>query len=412
MKKFVLLLSFLLPMLVHAQDTGIHFEHTLTWQQIQAKAKAENKYIFIDCFTTWCGPCKYMSASVFPLKNVGEFMNDKFVSLKIQLDTTANDNDAVKAWYKDGHEIAGKYDVQVYPTYLIFGPDGTIVHRFVGSSPAEEFIGAVKKSLNPETQYYTALNQYKNGKKDNDFLFTTALTAADAYDMETAYKIANEYLETQTDLYTKDNINFIKKFTRSSKDKGFDMMLHHADKVDEVAGKGTAANTVQSIIMSEEVFSKFSRDKKATPDWSAMKNSIEQKYPGMDMSDKTVSKAKVMWYQFAADWNNYQTAVVYYVTKYGAALSPDELNNFAWNVFENCPDMKCVAKALEWSKRSFEGNNSPMFIDTYANILYKLGRKKEAIKWETKAMDYAQGDDKKSYAEVIEKMKKGDKTWN
>lgn len=58
MKKLVLLLSFLVPILVHAQDTGIHFEHTLTWQQVQEKAKAENKYIFIDCFTTWCGPCK------------------------------------------------------------------------------------------------------------------------------------------------------------------------------------------------------------------------------------------------------------------------------------------------------------------------------------------------------------------
>jgi hypothetical protein len=31
---------------------GIHFEHNLSWAAIQAKAKAGNKYIFMDCFTT------------------------------------------------------------------------------------------------------------------------------------------------------------------------------------------------------------------------------------------------------------------------------------------------------------------------------------------------------------------------
>ena len=119
-----------------------------------------------------------------------------------------------------------------------------------------------------------------------------------------------------------------------------------------------------------------------------------------------------MWYQHASDWNNYQNAIVDYMNKYGAASSPDELNNYAWTVFQNCPDMKCVAEALEWSKRSFEGNNTPGFIDTYANILYKLGKKDEAIKWEQKAMDFAQGDEKKGYQEVIDKMNKNEKTWN
>ncbi|HEX8677598.1 MAG TPA: hypothetical protein VF700_10285 [Segetibacter sp.] len=94
---------------------------------------------------------------------------------------------------------------------------------------------------------------------------------------------------------------------------------------------------------------------------------------------------------------------------YGDKVSAGELNNFAWAVFENCKDMTCVKEALEWSKKSFKDNNNPMFIDTYANILYKLGNKEEAIKWEEKALALAKND--KAIQETLDKMKKGEKTW-
>ena len=74
MKKLTILFS-LIPFVLFAQDKGIHFEHGLSWQQVQAKAKSENKYVFMDCFTTWCGPCRFMSANIFPLQDVGDSMN-------------------------------------------------------------------------------------------------------------------------------------------------------------------------------------------------------------------------------------------------------------------------------------------------------------------------------------------------
>ena len=98
--------------------------------------------------------------------------------------------------------------------------------------------------------------------------------------------------------------------------------------------------------------------------------------------------------------------------KYGVNASPDELNSYAWTVFQNCPDMKCVSEALDWSKRSFESIKNPAFIDTYANILYKLCKKDEALNWEQKAYDLAPDSEKKGYLETMDKMKKNEKTWN
>jgi thiol-disulfide isomerase/thioredoxin len=48
-----------------AQKTGIQFINGKNWSEVLALAKKENKYIFVDCYTTWCGPCKYMSGTLF-----------------------------------------------------------------------------------------------------------------------------------------------------------------------------------------------------------------------------------------------------------------------------------------------------------------------------------------------------------
>ncbi len=409
MKKINIFLLLISPMLTRAQqDTGVHFQHKINWQAVQAQAKASHKYIFIDCFTTWCGPCKYMSTTIFPMQSVGEFMNDKFVSVAVQLDTTKNDDENVKAWYKDGHDIAAKYKVRNYPTYLIFDENGNIVHRFIGSSEAKEFIANAKKSLDPSTQYYTVLKQYNNGNREATFLRNAVLATAAAYDMENTTRIFNDYIPTQKDVYTKENLELIQKITFSSSDKGFDIVLKNQAKVDELMGKGTAASILQPVILNEEIFKKLQPTD--NPDWAALNSEITKKYP--EQGPEVVAKAKVLIYQYKADWANYQPAVIEYMKKYGANATPDELNNYAWTVFQNCTDMKCVAEALDWSKRSFKDFNNPAFIDTYANILYKLGKKDEALTWEKKAYDLAPEQGKQGYHDTIEKMKKNEKTWN
>ncbi|MGI8633776.1 MAG: thioredoxin family protein, partial [Segetibacter sp.] len=179
MKKSFLLLV-LLPVFSFAQK-GIQFEHGLTWKQIQAKAKAEHKYIFMDAFTTWCGPCRYMAANIFPQEQVGTFFNQNFINVKAQLDTTKADNDEVKSWYADAHNIMTSFKVDVFPTYLFFDPNGKLVHRAIGSSETDKFLAKAKDAVDPEKQYYVMLDKYKAGKKDPQFLLNLASAAQEAY---------------------------------------------------------------------------------------------------------------------------------------------------------------------------------------------------------------------------------------
>ena len=54
-----------------------------------------------------------------------------------------------------------------------------------------------------------------------------------------------------------------------------------------------------------------------------------------------------------------------------------------------------------------------MFIDTYANLLYKTGKKDLAVEWEQKALNILKqnNEDYAGYQETLDKMKKGEKTW-
>src|ERR1035437_1394862 len=129
-----LVIIFVLFFSVLGFSQGIEFEHG-TWKEVLQKAQQSNKPIFIDVYTSWCGPCKKMSKDIFPLTEVGKVYNANFICYQV---------DAEKG---DGIEIAKKYEVKAYPTYLFLKYDGTLFSRSVGSMEAEKFIAISKTAL-------------------------------------------------------------------------------------------------------------------------------------------------------------------------------------------------------------------------------------------------------------------------
>jgi thiol-disulfide isomerase/thioredoxin len=109
-----------------------------TWAEVKAKAKKEKKMIFVDAYTTWCGPCKWMSTNTFTDKSVGEYYNANFVNYKFDMEKG------------EGVQFANDFAVNAYPTLLYFTPDAQVAHRSEGSQGASSFLekGRVVKEGN------------------------------------------------------------------------------------------------------------------------------------------------------------------------------------------------------------------------------------------------------------------------
>ncbi len=447
-KVFILLMA--LPVIVAAQnESGIQFENKLSWSQVKEKAATENKYIFVDVFATWCGPCKQMDKDVYPNDTVGDFMNDKFISVKVQMDSTPHDNDNVKKWYADAQKINKEYPIGGYPTFLFLSPDGQLVHKGMGFNNAQAFVNMAKFAFNPERkQYLTKIQEYKSGKKDYAAMPGLVKTSRDLVGDEKLSKaIAEDYKKNYLDklskekLCTKENLQFIndnKYLIKSSNDPFIDVFLHQSEKADKLLNEKDASKKfILAVAPKIEIYDKIYPNNKwvtKVPDWNALYSGIAKRY-NKAYAKEMVDAAKINYYKWTFRWKEFAKlrdqdiqAHPPQKVKDGYSLFDPHaswmLNVDAWFVFERCDDKAVLERALAWSELAISLEDDAANIqvyDTKANILYKLGRVEEAIATEEKAIEIGKALAKKNgqdkgyyfdeYTEIIRKMKKGEPTW-
>lgn len=134
MKNIILTCVCSLLILPAIGQEGVTIQH-ITFAEAKAKAKAENKLILYDFETTWCSACKRMDKEVLPLKEVGDYINSRFIFVK---------RDAEKG---EGPEMSDQFGIKAFPTWLILSADGTPLDRFAGSKPAHKFIEELENKL-------------------------------------------------------------------------------------------------------------------------------------------------------------------------------------------------------------------------------------------------------------------------
>ncbi len=456
MKK-LLCLMICIPLFSKGQEAtnGIKFEQGLSWEQVKAKAKAENKYIFMDVFATWCGPCKQMDAEVYPDDILGAYMNDKFISVKVQMDSTGKDNEQVRQWYADARAISQEYNITGFPTFLFFTPDAQLIYKGLGDKNVPDFTKLAGQALNPQNLiYYSQVEDYKKGKKKYERLRDLSVYVKAMGDEKLARQMAEDYINntgrkqlltkdnillvleisgnrkladslakeykssyldslSEEELCTKDNLYFIGRFYQliNSKDKFFYLCYSQPERVDQVMPKGWANNIVNLTIAREEMNNKLLKNDKPVfknPDWNKISTTIKKKYSKVDVK-RLVLDYQIIYYRHNdenwAKWAEYKSEKINaYPPKPGAGENYFELNVFgAWDAFLHCNNEKVLTKALDWSELSIKLDEpDPNFncLDTRANLLYKSGRVKEAIAQEEKAIEVALARSKREGVDV------------
>ena len=231
MKRLVLLMALAVMNVfgAAAQNRSINFEQVKEWKKIVKKAKKEKKLIFVDCYTSWCGPCKMLASKVFTQDAVADFFNENFVNAKFDMEKDA-----------DGVVLKNQFKVQAFPTLVFVDPvTQEVVHRMVGAGQAEWLIAGGKQAKDPENNLAGMMKRYAAGERGAEFLAAYLPTLASAYMQDEVGGVAAEYLNSLSveKLATKENWDLIAKYVNDPLSAPMKTVMAERAKFYNLAGK-------------------------------------------------------------------------------------------------------------------------------------------------------------------------------
>jgi thioredoxin-related protein len=445
MKKILFIIPvFLFSMYGFSQ--GINFEHGF-WKEILGKANQVNKPIFVEFYTKESDSCKLMDVQVFSNKSVGAVYNENFVSYQIDVEKG------------EGIEMAKKYGVRTFPTYIFFNMNG---EPFCASSkvmPADNLIDVSNKAL--QIMYDSKpLDDYEKDydkKKDNPDFLKQYINKRSSLGLSNAI-IFDQYLkllpeEERTSLTVVNLYKNEGQYLRINS-LAFKNLQKNGPKINEILGTVNLLifNGIKNSINDAAVLkdkqtlasAMAAYDQLSQKDLPMLKDELYMMYYG-----QTGETTKYMEYACnhcrnylmkisdaaIKEKNDTSVQVVEQMIKAGSLPTSDsiliaklkdqaansesnkvgnKLNNLSIDALEKTSVKKVLKKALKWSKRSMEiVPDNTQFMDTYAKLLYKLGKDKVAIAKEEEVYNKIPKEDifRNRVEETLFKMKAGEKIW-
>ncbi len=278
-----------------------------------------------------------------------------------------------------------------------------ITSNFVEAS--KSFSANVAEATTPT--YEERLADYKSGKRDARFLRNLAIMADEKKDTANANAVANNYIKIMGSIFEEQNLRFIIHFTRKTSDAGFEAIINNLSKIDSIMGKDEAEYRVMKLIEADYITPNLAKRK---VDWDSLESTIRTRFG--DLGRETVWQVQVLNAANQNDWASFGRVAKKWFETYGNKrkwMNAQMINSFAWAAFENTSSETALLAALSMTSAGIQLENIPNLLDTHANLLFKLGKRDEAIEWSAKAVAAAPDDEeiKNNY----EKIKAGVKTW-
>lgn len=354
---------FLFFFLIAFSQESINFQD-ISFKEILAKAKAEKKLVFLDAYASWCGPCKMMEKNVFPLPSVKNYYNASFINAHFDMEVG------------EGREIAQKYGIRSYPTYLFLNGDGELVMQNYGYMGEKDFLAIGKEANNPKFAGSSAKELFEKGETDPDFLLNMMRNNAQS-DYELAKKVSERYFIVKKDKpLTKEDLGMLLYFIKSTKDPNYQVFVAKKPEIIQLMSIDVYRQFDTNIQVSKVLENSLDQKTGIINDDDFYKNAIP--LIGKTEAEIALNRMKVMLYSNSGKFAEYEKAALEYY-KISENFEPEELLKAAWIFSENVNTISSLKKAEEWAEKSVMKSETPE--NTYILAkLYSKTRKKENAK--------------------------------
>lgn len=374
-----------------AQNRSIQFDHA-TFSELKSKALKENKLIFIDAYTTWCGPCKEMAKHIFTNDTVADYYNTHFVNAKIDMEKG------------EGLKIAKEYSVQCYPNLLFIDGNGNLIHRSAGSMEATTFVELAKIAESPDANFKYYKDHYENNKNNSSFV-KSYIQLIDGSCLDPKQEVMVYFSEQkEDDLLSQQNWEMIRDYTRDLNSREFNYLVNHQNEFEKSYGVEAVKEKIMDVCSASlyAIIKSKAFDQK-TFDETKLKITF-MKFSG---ADQVIFEADLRLAKSRKDWVNYAKLACDHVDQY-YLNDASTLNSLAWTFYENVDDQNQLLKAEHWAKKAIEIEKSYAVMDTYASVLYKEGKKQEALQAANQAIEQAKKENlsKDDYEPTLDLIKK------
>lgn len=448
---FILLVASCLP-----GFSQINFERLTTWEEASKRARLEKKLVFLHLEDEKCTRCNEVAAAAFASDAVKEKFALNFVSIRVNIES------------EQGKKLAEKFDVQKAPVSLFIDASGNVLNRYPGSSSAG-FVYVEQADIALSRKDGKQLSDYKKQYDAGE----RSLQLLEGYikKRKEASLPVEDLLDQYVGKLTVDSLSSYRvvKFIYGSGptlDSRAYLMLQMAsnrkliDSLYKTITKAEAGAVNNAIITAS--FQKAVRKKDRELIYQVANFTRMSHGPQYENGSLGYFRNMVRFYHEIKDTALYIREASGFLDRTHMNLTADslrrmderemkarmaqfsgkgsnaqqmpgfappsqfyhmDLNEHAWHVYEMSNKVADLERALKWSYQSQEFFNSlyrntahpmrlgnPAYIDTYAQILYKLGRKEEAIEWQTRAVQAQKvsGTPERTFEETLEKMKAGE----
>jgi thiol-disulfide isomerase/thioredoxin len=369
----MMLLLFSSISLFAQENNTIQFTNGTFNEALQAAAKS-GKLVFVDCYTSWCAPCKWMEKNVFVNDTVHQYFNKQFVNFKIDMEKG------------EGVALRERYKVTSFPTYLFVDAKGNQVHRTGSRMSVQEFITEARRANIPGNTLADMEKKFNNGDRSLQLLtdYAIVLQRVNGGQFD---KVRNELVNKVKDEELNSALGWtiIRTFARDEEDRLGSYFIRHQrqfEKYADAAAIRTKLNQLASASMyglirqkkDKAFFEKLTlilRDTSYTAQRNAVMLQIEY-YLTNKNAEGFLAVARTAQ---AGAFRNNPADLSFVARRAGYQSNGDTA------ILKQAYEMARLAALLEPEEYSNQG--------TFAEACYALGYKEEGLKAARKARQLA-----------------------